>query len=207
MAGPGDYVADLSEGVSRAEDLPPPRGERRSRDYRRRRCPFAAARLTATEPRCESCTTLAMPAETGRWTFTCDTPNIAVPPPTMFQRRHGRHGPAQVPLHPPRPAASGAIGDRGRPAVSGGQLAPLARPPRPPCARWSYHRRTVAPTPLRPDRHTRPANERRAVDRPAPHAGSCRQWRPRRVAGAFFRPPSHRPMARSKGSTSNPMNR
>ena len=30
----------MGEGIARVEDLPPPRIERRSRDYRRRRCPF-----------------------------------------------------------------------------------------------------------------------------------------------------------------------
>ncbi len=40
MDGPGEYVADCTEGISRVEDLPVPRVERRSRNYRRRRCPF-----------------------------------------------------------------------------------------------------------------------------------------------------------------------
>ena len=44
MDGPGDYVADATEGISRVEDLPPARIERRSRNYRRRRCPFCGER-------------------------------------------------------------------------------------------------------------------------------------------------------------------
>lgn len=44
MAGPGDYVADSSEGVLRVEELPPARVERRSRDYQRRRCPFCGGK-------------------------------------------------------------------------------------------------------------------------------------------------------------------
>ena len=44
MVGPGDYVADSSEGIVRVEDLPPARIERRSRNYRRRRCPFCDSR-------------------------------------------------------------------------------------------------------------------------------------------------------------------
>jgi hypothetical protein len=44
MDGPGDYVADATEGISRVEDLPPARIEQRSRDYRRRRCPFCGGR-------------------------------------------------------------------------------------------------------------------------------------------------------------------
>jgi transposase len=39
MDGPGEYVTDATEGVTCVEDLPPPRVERRSRNYRRRRCP------------------------------------------------------------------------------------------------------------------------------------------------------------------------
>ena len=40
MGRPGEYVADRTEGITRVEDLPPPRIERRSRDYRHRRCPY-----------------------------------------------------------------------------------------------------------------------------------------------------------------------
>jgi hypothetical protein len=39
MAGPGAYRADRTEGITRVEDLPTPRIVRRSRAYRRRRCP------------------------------------------------------------------------------------------------------------------------------------------------------------------------
>src|SRR5271163_1246613 len=37
--GPGEYVPDTTEGITRIEDLPPPLVLRRSRNYRRRRCP------------------------------------------------------------------------------------------------------------------------------------------------------------------------
>ena len=37
--GPGEYVPDSTEGITRIEDLPTPILVRRSRDYRRRRCP------------------------------------------------------------------------------------------------------------------------------------------------------------------------
>ena len=40
MVGPGEYVADETEGVVRVEDLPAARIEQRSRVFRRRRCPF-----------------------------------------------------------------------------------------------------------------------------------------------------------------------
>ena len=39
MSPPGDYVADVLEGITRPEDLPAPRLERHSRNYPRRRCP------------------------------------------------------------------------------------------------------------------------------------------------------------------------
>jgi transposase len=39
MAGPGRYVGDVTEGISRVEDLPQPRISRRSRNYKRRPCP------------------------------------------------------------------------------------------------------------------------------------------------------------------------
>jgi transposase len=39
MDGPGQYVADPTEGITRVEDLPPPQILKRSRNYRRRPCP------------------------------------------------------------------------------------------------------------------------------------------------------------------------
>src|SRR5215468_10341319 len=38
MPGPGEYVPDITEGITRVEDLPKPRIERRSRNYPARRC-------------------------------------------------------------------------------------------------------------------------------------------------------------------------
>lgn len=48
MDGPGEYVADSSEGITRVEDLPAPRIEQRSRNYRSRRCPSCGG----AGPRC-----------------------------------------------------------------------------------------------------------------------------------------------------------
>lgn len=39
MPGPGQYVPDETEGITRVEDLPKAKKKRRSRNYRRRRCP------------------------------------------------------------------------------------------------------------------------------------------------------------------------
>ena len=42
MPKPGAYVPDATEGITRAEDLPKPRIVKRSRNYRRRRCPHCS---------------------------------------------------------------------------------------------------------------------------------------------------------------------
>src|SRR5258708_5300359 len=39
MLGPGEYVPDVTEGITSVEDLPKPRLEQRSRNYKARRCP------------------------------------------------------------------------------------------------------------------------------------------------------------------------
>ena len=44
MAGPGEYVPDVTEGITRVEDLPQPRIERRSRNYPARRCRLCGRR-------------------------------------------------------------------------------------------------------------------------------------------------------------------
>jgi ribosomal protein S27AE len=48
MDQPGDYVPDVTEGITRVEDLPSPHIEHRSRKYRRRTCP----RCGGLAPRC-----------------------------------------------------------------------------------------------------------------------------------------------------------
>jgi hypothetical protein len=44
MAGPGAYVPDVTEGVTRIEDLPQPRVVPRSRNYPARSCPRCGGR-------------------------------------------------------------------------------------------------------------------------------------------------------------------
>jgi hypothetical protein len=44
MLGPGEYVPDVTEGLSYVEDLPKPRIEYRSRNYQARRCPRCGCR-------------------------------------------------------------------------------------------------------------------------------------------------------------------
>ena len=44
MHGPGRYVADETQGITRVEDLPKPKIIRRSRNYKRRPCPLCGKR-------------------------------------------------------------------------------------------------------------------------------------------------------------------
>src|SRR5262249_24102258 len=44
MFGPGEYVPDVTEGITSVTALPKPRYERRSRNYRARRCPRCGRR-------------------------------------------------------------------------------------------------------------------------------------------------------------------
>jgi len=39
MPGPGEYLPDATEGITRIKDLPKPKISRRSRNFRRHRCP------------------------------------------------------------------------------------------------------------------------------------------------------------------------
>ena len=55
MIGPGEYVPDSTEGITRVEDLPPPRIVTRRQVYRRRPCPHCghkAAPRYDTDVRC-----------------------------------------------------------------------------------------------------------------------------------------------------------
>lgn len=44
VSKPGEYVPDSTEGITRVEDLPKPKTVRRSRNFRRRRCPRCGGR-------------------------------------------------------------------------------------------------------------------------------------------------------------------
>jgi transposase len=44
MPGPGEYLPDPTEGITRVEDLPKPKIVRRSRDYKGRPCPSCGHR-------------------------------------------------------------------------------------------------------------------------------------------------------------------
>ena len=44
MLGPGEYVPDVTEGITSVADLPKPRIEHRSRNYKARRCPRCGCR-------------------------------------------------------------------------------------------------------------------------------------------------------------------
>jgi hypothetical protein len=44
MSAPGEYIPDVTEGITRVEDLPKSRLERRSRNFLARRCPHCGCR-------------------------------------------------------------------------------------------------------------------------------------------------------------------
>jgi len=44
VSGPGQYLADATEGITRPEDLPAARVVRRSRNFKHRRCPLCGRR-------------------------------------------------------------------------------------------------------------------------------------------------------------------
>ena len=44
MDGPGEYLPDVTEGVTRVEDLPKAKVAQRSRNYKRRPCPECGQR-------------------------------------------------------------------------------------------------------------------------------------------------------------------
>ena len=46
MFGPGDYVADETQGITRVEDLPKAKILKRSRNYKRRPCPLCGKRAS-----------------------------------------------------------------------------------------------------------------------------------------------------------------
>ena len=53
MYGPGEYVPDVTEGISSVDELPKPRQQQRSRNYPTRRCPHCgrSARRYSTASR------------------------------------------------------------------------------------------------------------------------------------------------------------
>ena len=131
MAGPGEYVPDVTEGITRVEDLPKPRIERRSRNYPARRCRRCGRRAGRYAVASRTLHDLGDP-DSGRPVDLVVTYSKHRCPHCgrCFSRRSVRPGLAQVPVHPPRPATGCPPGGRGRPALPSRQLAPLARPPR-----------------------------------------------------------------------------
>ena len=79
MSGPGQYLPDATEGITRPEDLPKAKVIRRSRNFTHRPCPGAASPVSATGPASESCTTLATWLPVGHATSTSSTRSIAAP--------------------------------------------------------------------------------------------------------------------------------
>src|SRR5437764_7882376 len=65
MDRPGEYVPDVTEGITRVEDLPPPRLEWRSRNYPRLPCPRCVRRAPRVSVGCRTLHDLGDP-RTGR---------------------------------------------------------------------------------------------------------------------------------------------
>ena len=80
MNGPGVYVPDVTEGITRIEDLPQPRIEHRSRNYSCRRAPSVVVAPAAGEPPPGPFMISATPAPADRSISMSATPRIAVPP-------------------------------------------------------------------------------------------------------------------------------
>src|SRR5262245_1586712 len=102
MVGPGEYVPDVTAGITRVEALPPPRIVRRSRNYPARACPRGGRRagryalatrrrhdlgdacserprdllVTLSRHRCRRC----------GWCFTTDRADLAAPK-CLYTRR------------------------------------------------------------------------------------------------------------------------
>ena len=49
MEGPGEYLPDVTEGITRVEDLPKPRIVKQSRNFKHRPCP-SCDRIAPTGP-------------------------------------------------------------------------------------------------------------------------------------------------------------
>ena len=125
MEGPGEYLPDVTEGITRVEDLPKPRIVKRSRNYKRRPCPSCGRsayrdRVVRVHPARSGRPEGRPPGGPGGHLL----PAPLLPLRHLLQRRHGRPGPAQGPLHPPRGGHGRPAGGGGRLALSHGQLAP-----------------------------------------------------------------------------------
>ena len=131
MPGPGEYLPDPTEGITCIEDLPQPKIRKRSRNYRRRPCPrcghsaYRDPSLSTHPPR---------PGRSRLRSSLRPHPELLAALlhglSQVLQRRRDRPGRTGQSLHPTGRRHGGPPGRRGRLAVSGRQLAPLARPPR-----------------------------------------------------------------------------
>ena len=131
MPGPGEYLPDPTEGITRIEDLPQPKIRKRSRNYRRRPCPrcgHSAYRdqvfrrtlhdlgdLVSGRP-CDLILTYSQ-----HYCSACHN---------YFNADMHRPGRSQQPLHQTRRRHGRPLRRRGWLAVPGRQLAPLAGPSR-----------------------------------------------------------------------------
>src|SRR5262249_39079400 len=122
IVGPGEYLPDSTEGITRLEDLPTPLVRRRSRDWRRRRWPLVLPpRARAPRPACPRFSPPRPALRAARHLL----PALPRRMPPPLQRRLLRPRPTGRPLHPARHRPGGPPGGRRRVALPCGRLASM----------------------------------------------------------------------------------
>lgn len=142
--GPGEYLPDPTEGVTRPEDLPAPIAVRMSRDYAKRRCPLLRAQglprrqedPQAPRPRRHDD---GAPARSSAvhggadLTPARDTPDVLgallLEVRRVLLRRHLRHRAGRRAIYREGDRDGGQARRGGRSAVPDGLVAHVARPP------------------------------------------------------------------------------
>jgi transposase len=127
MTGPGEYTADVTEGITRVEDLPEPKIIQRRRSFKRRKCPHcghSAYRDKVFTRRLHDLGDLA--ANRPKDLVVTYSQHCCSHCRTYFNVDLSRLGCSQQPLHASGRRPGGTAGGRGRPAVSVGFLAFVA---------------------------------------------------------------------------------
>jgi len=128
MLGPGEYVADETQGITRVEDLPRQKLIRRSRNYKRWPCPLCKHSAYRLRTVTRTLRDLGDPlGQTTRYHSHVSGTTLPSMQP-LLQHRHGRFGPAQKPLYTQGGLNGGTTGRRRWIAVPTGIMAFMARP-------------------------------------------------------------------------------
>ena len=111
MSGPGVYVPDVTEGITRVEDLPQPRIKLRSRNFSCLCCPFCGGAVAAGVWPPAPFMISATPSAADRSTCIFATPHIAVWPVVAPSLPISPTSPRSKPVHPPGTTDGRATGD------------------------------------------------------------------------------------------------